>query len=165
VRGVGLAPRGSRASWQRRGASLEEGHAGTRRSEARRPPEARSDDRVGVLQRVALAVVQNLVSRRLPYVEERLALQMMRTDLSEITTGIRSWWPMSAPPRQLSPEVCSPNNTEEIGVDLPPLPLPATTHSFQHLNYGHWQPFPQPFTQFAHKQSIFLLRKTSDPLV
>src|SRR5262245_27388557 len=34
----------------------------------------------GVLQRAALAVVQNLVSRRLPYVEERLALQMMQAD-------------------------------------------------------------------------------------
>src|SRR6266436_141783 len=34
----------------------------------------------GVLQRAALAVVQNLVSRRLPYVEECLALQMMRAD-------------------------------------------------------------------------------------
>src|SRR6266404_3830256 len=34
----------------------------------------------GVLQRAALAVVQNLVSRRLPYIEERLALQMMRAD-------------------------------------------------------------------------------------
>src|SRR3974390_572923 len=35
----------------------------------------------GILQRAALAVVQNLVSRRLPHVEECFALQMMRADL------------------------------------------------------------------------------------
>src|SRR5271166_621119 len=34
----------------------------------------------GILQRAAFAVVQNLVSRRLPHVKERLALQMMRAD-------------------------------------------------------------------------------------
>src|SRR5260370_35461112 len=34
----------------------------------------------GVLQGSALAVVRNLVSRRLPYIEERLALQLMRGD-------------------------------------------------------------------------------------
>src|SRR6266481_7944107 len=35
----------------------------------------------GILQRAALAVVQNLMGRRLPHVEERLALEVMRADL------------------------------------------------------------------------------------
>src|SRR5271169_3691782 len=46
-----------------------------------RPAEGGQTIAHGILQRAALAVVQNLMSRRLPHVEERLALQMMRADL------------------------------------------------------------------------------------
>src|SRR5260221_3700434 len=45
------------------------------------PAERRQAVPHGVLQRTALAVVQDLMGRRLPYIKQRLALQMMRTDL------------------------------------------------------------------------------------
>src|SRR5215470_9178772 len=45
------------------------------------PAECRQAIPHGVLQRAALAVVQNLMGRRLPDIEQRLALQMMGTNL------------------------------------------------------------------------------------
>jgi hypothetical protein len=45
-----------------------------------RPAECGETIAHGILQRAALAVVQNLIRRRLPHVEHRLARQMMSVD-------------------------------------------------------------------------------------
>jgi hypothetical protein len=46
----------------------------------------------GILQRLALAVVQNLVGRRLPHIEKRFACQMVRLDLVRHHHAFLSSW-------------------------------------------------------------------------
>src|SRR6202047_5658239 len=74
----------------------------------------------GVLQRAALAVVQNLMGRRLPDIEHRLALQMVGTNL----VRDHDWPPSSIRPgsRRHAPGSAAPSDRSALPVSRPAVP-------------------------------------------